>query len=391
MADTAQARAQGDNGRAIRVVVVEDSPSTRDFLVRLLEADGRFAVVATAADGEEAVALVARHRPDVITMDIHLPRLDGVAATRRIMAETPTPVVIVSSSIEVRDVGPAFDAMRAGAVALLDKPPGPGHPRHAAAVRELLATVRLMAGVKVVRRWLSSQPGAREGVATGQSSPAAGGAIAAGPRPDVIVLVASTGGPPAIQTVLRDVGPGLEVPVLVVQHISHGFGGGLAAWLSSTCPQPVRLATHGEVPAPATVYIAPESHHLVVTRRRSLALSSAPPVRGFRPSANVLLESVAECYGARALGVVLTGMGDDGAAGLAMLATAGAHTVAQDEETSVVYGMPRAALMAGAAREVLALPAIGPAIRRRLGLGDAPGRAPAAHRGDDVHTGESAR
>ena len=378
------------SARPIRVLVVEDSPATRDLLVGLLRRDGQFTVVGTAEDGEEAVALAARHKPDVITMDLHLPRLDGVAATRRIMADTPTPVVIISASAKVRDVGPAFDAMRAGAVALLDKPPGPGHPRHSAAVRELLTTVRLMADVKVVRRWLSSHPppaAPRPGAVPLQAT---GSPVPPSIPLELIAIAASTGGPPAIQTVLQALGPGLAVPVLVVQHISHGFCEGLAAWLSATCPQPVRLAAHGEAPAAGTVYLAPEARHLLVTRRRSLTLSGAPPVGGFRPSADVLLESVAESYGPRALGVVLTGMGDDGAAGLAALAATGAHTIAQDEATSVVYGMPRAAALAGAAREVLALPAIGSAIRRRLEPAKTPAPAPAAPHLHHAATGKKA-
>jgi two-component system chemotaxis response regulator CheB len=348
----------------IRVLVVEDSPTTAELLVRLLEADGCFEVVGTAADGEQAVSLTARLRPHVITMDIHMPRLDGVAATRRIMAETPTPIVIVSASVQEKTVGLAFEAVQAGAVSVLDKPPGPGHPRHTAAVSELLTTVRLMADVKVVRR--AADP-ALEGRDVARPLPPRP-LLASGARPLAVGIAASTGGPHAIQTLLQGLRGDFVVPVLVVQHISRGFAAGMAAWLSSTCALSVKLAEHGETPMGGAVYLAPEDRHLVVTRRGTLVLSAAPPVQGFRPSANVLFESLADCYGAQAIGVVLTGMGEDGVAGLRMLHLAGAPVIAQDEATSVVYGMPGAAVASAAVDHVLPLPDIGPALRGLIGL-----------------------
>ncbi|MBI3977191.1 MAG: chemotaxis-specific protein-glutamate methyltransferase CheB [Chloroflexi bacterium] len=356
----------------IRVLVVDDSASARELLVRLLVAEGSFEVVGTARDGEQAVALAARLRPNVITMDVHMPRLDGVAATRRIMAETPTPIVVVSASINRTAVDLAFAALQAGALAVADKPPGPGDPRHAAAARELLSTVRLMAEVKVVRRWAT---GRVDGPAP--SAPKAPGERSLPRRAPLraILLAASTGGPQAIQTVLQSLGSDVGVPILAVQHMAPGFMPGMADWLASTCPQRVHLATHGDQPVGNTVYLAPDGYHLLVTRSGRLGLSKAPPLRGFRPSASVLFESAAECYGATAAGVILTGMGDDGVAGLAALRASGGVTIAQDEATSVVYGMPRAALAAGAVGHVLPLGAIGPALRSLLALDESPAAA----------------
>jgi two-component system chemotaxis response regulator CheB len=340
---------------------VEDSVASRTLLVRLLQADGRFSVVGTAGDGEAAIALTAQLRPDVITMDLHMPRLDGLAAIRRIMGETPTPIVVITGSTRKRDVDLAFKALQAGAMTVLDKPPGPADPRHPTAVRELLTTVRLMSEVRVVRRWATPARGpATNGVAARSAAPAPGG------PPQLIALAASTGGPQAIQTVLQSLGSRLTVPLLVVQHISPGFATGMAEWLASTCPQPVTLAAHGETPRAGTVYLAPAEAHLIVTHRGTLALSKAPPANGFRPSANVLFESVAECCGSRAIGILLTGMGDDGAAGLSQLRAAGAATIAQDEASSVVYGMPGAAVALQAATYVLPLAAIGPALHDLL-------------------------
>jgi two-component system chemotaxis response regulator CheB len=343
----------------IRVLVVDDSASARDLLVRLFQADAQFEVVGTAGDGEAGVALTARLRPDVITMDIHMPGLGGLAAIRRIMAETPTPIVAISASIEANDVGTALEALKAGAVSMVERPYGPGDPRHLPAARDLLTTVRLMATVPVVRRPVTRAQ------ADDRTTPLASADSAIdGRRPVAIALAASTGGPQAIQAVLQSIGHGLDVPLFIVQHITAGFAPGMVSWLSSTCPQAVKLAEQGEQPRGGTVYLAPQDHHLMLARRGTLVLSSAPPVRGFRPSASVLFESVAEYYGARAVGAILTGMGDDGAAGLGALRAAGAVTIAQDEATSVVYGMPAAAVALGAARYVLPLAAIGPAVRK---------------------------
>jgi two-component system chemotaxis response regulator CheB len=226
-----------------------------------------------------------------------------------------------------------------------------------------------MAEVKVVRRPASGAGSLRSSLPpTHVFSPVG----ATNRHPAVIVLAASTGGPQAIQTVLQSLGADVDVPVLIVQHMSSGFLDGMVGWLAATCPQLVRLAAHGDEPAAGTVYIAPENHHLLVARgallKPRLALTKAPPVGGFRPSANTLFESVAACYGADVVGAVLTGMGEDGAAGLAALRRAGASTIAQDEASAVVFGMPRAAAAAGAAERVLPLTAIGPNVRKLLGL-----------------------
>jgi two-component system, chemotaxis family, protein-glutamate methylesterase/glutaminase len=358
---------------AIRVLVVEESPPLRDRLVQLLAADGRLQVVATAVDGHEAVDLTARLRPDVIAMNLVLPRLDGIGATRRIMAETPTPIVIINVAADASPTGRAAEALQAGAVTVLDQPlTSPGDPLPAQAVQELLTAIRLMAEVRVVRRPASGvRPNlmiVRQQEPTALLSTRRGPLVINRRRPVVVLVAASTGGPQAIQTLLQALGPDLGVPVLVVQHMSRGFLAGMVGWLAATCPQAVKLAAHGNEPVSGTVYIAPEDYHLLVTRAGKLALSKAPPVGGFRPSANTLFESAAQCYGGMAIGAVLTGMGDDGAAGLATLRGAGASTIAQDEASAVVFGMPRAAAAAGAADRVLPLDEIGPAIRRLLGL-----------------------
>ncbi|HLZ31839.1 MAG TPA: chemotaxis protein CheB [Chloroflexota bacterium] len=343
----------------IRVLVVAEPSTQRDFLVQALASDARFQIVAIAVDGHEAARLTAQLRPDVIAMNLILARLDGIDATRRIMAETPTPIVIFGSTVDGTPTATAAEVLQAGAMTVVDQP----LTSNGRSVHELLTTLRLMSEVKVVRRPASGAHRSLVRVPLHEPTPLH--AIKSR-RPVVVLVAASTGGPQAIQTLLRALGPDLDVPVLVVQHMSSGFLAGMVGWLAGTCPQSVRLAAHGDDPAGGTVYIAPEDYHLLVSRTGNLALSKAPPVGGFRPSANTLFESAAQCHRGRAIGAVLTGMGDDGAAGLAALRGAGASTIAQDEDSAVVFGMPRAA--AGAAERVLPLAAIGPAVRRLLGL-----------------------
>ncbi len=355
--------------RSIRVLLAEGSMVNRDRVIHLLDSDGRFQVLATAADGVAAADLAARLRPDVVVMNLRLPQLDGIGATRRIMAETPTPIVLLTTTNDGTLGERAAEALQAGAVTVLDKPLSPEHPQYAQTAQELLTSIRLMAEVKVVRR--PPGGGRRHLVLLPPHEPIEKR------RPVVMVMAASTGGPQAIQTVLQALGPDLDVPVLVVQHMSKGFLTGMVGWLDGTCPQAVQLAVDGVQPTVGTVYIAPEEYHLLVSRSGKLALTKAPPVGGFRPSANTLFESAAQFYGAEAVGAVLTGMGDDGAAGLAALRRRGASTIAQDEASAVVYGMPRAAAASGAAERVLPLDAIGPAVRKLLGLKSRVGRADA--------------
>ncbi len=215
--------------RPIRVLLADPGGVSRDRIIHLLDRDGRFQVVATASDGVAAADTTARLRPDVVVMNLRLPPLDGIAATRRIMAETPTPVVIVSTSGDGIPTERAAEALQAGAVSVLDKPLCPDHAQYAQAIQELLTSIRLMAEVKVVRRPASG--GRRHLVLLPPHEPLEKR------RPVVLVMTASTGGPQAIQTVLQALGADLDVPVLIVQHMSKGFLPGMVGWLDGTCPQ----------------------------------------------------------------------------------------------------------------------------------------------------------
>ena len=294
----------------IKVLVVEDSPVVREFLVHILGADPGIRVVGTAHDGEDALEAVRRWRPDVITMDIHMPRLDGVEATRRIMETEPTPIVIVSGSTDPKEVATTFDAMDAGALAVLRRPAGIGHPEHEATAGELVQTVKLMSEVKVVRRW----PRARR---AGPAPRPAETAIAREPaKARIVALGASTGGPPVLRTILAALPKDFPAPVVIVQHMAAGFVRGFVEWLAQSSALPVHLATHGELILPGHVYIAPDECHMKLERGGRIALTKDEPENGLRPSVSHLFRSISEIYGRGAVAGLLTGMGRDGAEGL---------------------------------------------------------------------------
>lgn len=328
------------------MLVVDDSAASRTLLRGILEADPDLEVVGEATDGAEAVAQAGRLAPDVITMDVDMPGIDGLEATRLIMAGVPRPIVLVSA-VFTPNLDNSFLALEAGAVTLLEKPNGPGSPAFAREAAEVVATVKLMAGVQLVRR---SPP-------RGLDGPPPGVSMAPGPAEPLrlVAIAASTGGPPAVAQILRSLPADWTVPVLIVQHIGTGFDAGLVRYLDGCSPLSVSLAEHGQDVRHGGVHVAPADHHLGVTAGHRLTVTAGEPIDGYRPSANHLFRSVAAAFGFRAAGVVLTGMGHDGADGLLVLRREGGFTVAQDQATSVVYGMPRQALLRGATGRVLPL------------------------------------
>jgi two-component system chemotaxis response regulator CheB len=330
----------------VRVLIVDDSASVRMLLSEILAADPGIEVIGTANDGEEALATVERVKPDVITMDIFMPRLNGLDATRRIMETRPVPIVIVSANLDAEEVASTFRAMEAGAVAALARPHGPGHPEHEEEAASFVRTVKLMAEVKVVRRWrrhateaLPPTPRARRAGVPGQAK--------------IVAIGASTGGPMVLQTILAGLPPDFPLPLLIVQHMAAGFINGFAEWLSLTSGVPVRIASNGERLLPGHAYVAPDGYHMLVEEGDTVVLSASAPESGLRPSVSALFRSVARVYGDRAVGVLLTGMGSDGAGELRLMKDAGAVTIVQDRESSVIHGMPGEALKLKAATHTL--------------------------------------
>jgi len=340
----------------IRVLVVDDSPTARNLLVEILQADPDIEVAGVAGNGREGVEQALALQPDLVTMDIQMPVMNGFEATKEIMIESPTPIVIVSSSTRVAEVEVSMKALRAGALTLIRKPPGPGSDGFSSAQHELISKVKALSGLKVVRH-------RRESIASPAVAPTAVSGLAPADNPyRAIAIACSTGGPPALHAVLAPLPANFPAPVFVVQHIAQGFVQGFAKWLDSVTPMRVKLAEDRELSQAGVIYIAPEDVHLGVSGSGRIILSDAAPLGGFRPAADFLFQSVASAFGKHSISAILTGMGCDGASGMYGLHQAGAMTIAQDEKTSVVYGMPRATIEKGAARQVLPLQEIGAAI-----------------------------
>ncbi len=338
----------------IRVLVVEDSATVRHRLVAALSADPELSVVAETDNGQAAVEFCRELRPDVVTIDMMLPVMNGLEATRRIMERTPTPILIVSASTNRGELFRTYEALAAGAVDVLEKPLGIGDD--AAWDGRLVKLVKLVSRIRVIRRFPDRER--REAVPP-EAARALGSAACR-----AVAMGASTGGPAAVRSVLRSLPRGFPVPILLVIHIGKAFGAALADWLDGQSPLRAAYAEDGE-PLPAVgdgrVVVAPPDRHLVVRNGR-LRLTGSQERNFCRPSVDELFESVARELGPRGAGCVLTGMGRDGADGLLAIRRAGGPTFAQDEATSIVYGMPRAAVEIGAARSVLPLGEFGAAL-----------------------------
>lgn len=338
-----------------RVLVVEDSLTVRRYLVDVINRDPALEVVGEAEDGKRAIELCLSLRPDVITLDMVLPVMSGLGATEYIMAHRPTPILIVSASVNRRELFHTYDALAAGAVEVFDKP---GDESHRADWDErFVAMVKRVARIKVIthlRGRIKPSLGVR-GLATPSHT-----AHVVTDTVRLVAIGASTGGPGALVSLLRDLPKDFPIPLVIVIHLSPTFGPALAEWLDTMSPLCVRLATDGvALPTTGTVLLAPPDRHLVVEHER-LRLTQDGERHSCRPSVDVLFESCAQAYGKRTIGCLLTGMGRDGATGLLAIRQAGGLTIAQDEASSVIYGMPREAARIGAAEVILSLDAIAP-------------------------------
>ncbi|AFM22791.1 chemotaxis-specific protein-glutamate methyltransferase CheB [Desulfomonile tiedjei] len=339
----------------IKVLVVEDSPVALELLKHILSSDPEITVVGTATNGLEAVEFVQRERPDVVTMDIIMPKMDGFEATRQIMGTCPVPIVIVSASLVREEVEKTWRAVEAGAVAVLEKPRYVGLGRTTEEGERLVQTVKLMSQVKVVRRWNK----ASSAVPAPKTSLPSPRPIA---KPDrqivpvseqkikLVAIGASTGGPPVLQQIFSSLPLSFPAPILLVQHISPGFTHGFVDWLNRTATLQARLADDGERIIPGNIYVAPDGHQMKVDAGGRIILTTEEAENGIRPSISYLFRSVAHAFGAKSMGILLTGMGRDGADELKTMRDKGALTIAQDKESSIVYGMPMEAVRLGAAQ-----------------------------------------
>ncbi len=337
----------------IRILIVDDSMVITLLLKAIFEAETDMEVVGIATDGEEAIRLVKTLKPDLVTMDIRMPKMDGIEATRIIMRDAPCPIVVVSAFVADVVIGTNFNAIDAGALACVTKPVATGAPDFTMIHRDLIDTVRSMSKIKTVHRRRTILK--EKNVDTKQPAP---------PKLiqrsfELVAIGASTGGPQALQMILSQISATFPLPILLTQHMSNGFVSGLVSWLQETSRLPIELAANGGRLEPGHVYIAPDGEHLGVCRDTHgdllVSLNNGPLVNGFRPSATPMFQSVASVCNKSAIGVILTGMGKDGALGLLALHDAGGYVIAQDEASSIVYGMPAAAVECGAVDETIPL------------------------------------
>ena len=331
----------------IDVLIVDDSKVGRMMLTRILESDAHIRVIGAVVDGQAALDFVQVRTPTVILMDIHMPGMDGFETTRRIMETQPVPIIVCSATTDTREVATTFRVMEAGAVACLEKPMGLDHPDFDRIAANIRQTVKLMSEVKVVRRWARAR-------LSRAAAPVARSVEATDVRPElkVIGIGASTGGPQVLQEILAGLPKDFPVPLLVVQHIARGFLPGLAEWLNQTTSLEVQIAAYGVHAMPGHVYLAPDDFHMGITSAGRIRLTKEDPQNHLRPAVSYLFRSLADAYGPAAVGVLLTGMGKDGAAELRLLKDTGALTIAQDRDSSVVHGMPGEAIRLRAATHV---------------------------------------
>ncbi|MBB5190747.1 two-component system chemotaxis response regulator CheB [Silvimonas terrae] len=341
-----------------RVLVVEDSLTVRHRLLEILQADAQLEVVGAAEDGKQAIEQCLALRPDIMTLDMMLPLMTGLAVTEYVMAHCPTPILIVSASFNRGELYRTYDALAAGAVEAIEKPGLQDADDQWA--QEFVAMVKLVARVKAIthlRGRLTSMPA--DPLRTGPTP-----TKSTGPGISLVAIGASTGGPGALVEILRAL-PVSRTPILIVIHIGEPFGAGFAEWLDGQTPHSVRFPRDGELLTPQVVLLAPPGLHLVVRNQR-VWLADTPERHSCRPSVDVLFESIAAHYKGRILACLLTGMGQDGARGLLAIRQAGGFTIAQDEASSVVYGMPHQAALLGAAAQILPLGEIGPSIAAQI-------------------------
>jgi chemotaxis response regulator CheB len=339
----------------MRVAVVNDSILAAESLRRVIDDSGRHQVAWVAEDGAEAVRRCAADLPDLVLMDLIMPQMDGVDATRQIMAKTPCAIVVVTASV-AGNAAKVFEAMGAGALDAINTPilgmngTGAGH---AALLHKIDMVGRLIEAPKRIAR--AQQP-----------APLPNPCARPGGCPPLIAIGASTGGPAALHRILAPMPADLEAAIIVIQHVDEQFARSFAQWLDEQTSLSVRLAQPGDRPRPGLVLVAGREDHLVLNPDGALDYTPEPADYAYRPSVNVFFESVARHWRGKAIGVLLTGMGRDGGSGLLALRQAGCHTLAQDQASSAIYGMPKAAAELGAAADILTLDAIGPALLKSL-------------------------
>jgi len=342
----------------IRVLVVDDSAFFRNALTAILQEDSELTVVATAKNGSEAVELVRSHRPDIITMDVNMPVMNGYEAVEQIMALYPTPIVIVTGSPTKQDKEGVIKALALGALDVIPKPDLAQPAGAKRSIDDLVGKVKLFSTAHVVRH-VAGLRKARRGPPTAKVEPTE--------RASVVAIAASTGGPAALAQIFSSLREDLAASIVVAQHIAEGFTPTLVQWLASVTSLEVREGEAGCALTPGMAVIAPSGRHMRVDSSGKIQMLDLPPVRGCKPSGDILLTSVAETFGDRAIGLVLTRMGTDGTEGLKAIQSRGGVTIGQDEASCAIFGMPKSAIEAGVVDRILPLDDIPGELVRRAG------------------------
>lgn len=341
----------------IRILIADDSELTRVVLCDLLSEDAEIKVVCEVSNGQAAVEKTAELRPDLVIMDVMMPVMDGLEAVAEIMAKTPTPILMLSANADPQDSRSAFGAIRLGALDVMEKPSGVVTEAFSQIASKLIAKVKSLSRIKVIHHYRAQRPKLPEPKIK----------IEAGKR-RILAVGASTGGPKAVLQLLQGLPKNFPAAVLVVQHIADGFAAGFADWLDRETQLPVRIAVEGRSLRAGEVLVAPNNIHLTV-QNNSVALVDAPPMNNCRPSVDALYHSLAEQHlAAETVAVLLTGMGRDGAEGMSGIFKLGAYTIAQDESSCAVFGMPRAAIEKGSVTQVVPLEQIADVVLRLFAL-----------------------
>lgn len=332
--------------KIIRVLIVDDSRVARQLLAHIIESDPEMKVVGLAENGEQALQWLETQSCDVITMDIHMPNVNGFQVTQKIMEFKPTPIAIISAGYTLTDNLLAFRTMEVGALAILEKPMGPGDTQYDRRAKEIVSTLKMISGIKVVTRRQKHQSGERQ--------PPLPQKIEHKIDIQAVGIGASLGGPLAIAKILEDLPATFPVPIFIVQHIAAGFIVDFIKWLQERSALRIYLAKEGEIAQPGCVYIGADYCHMEVHEKGSIHLDYTKTT-AIQPSVDRLFKSLAKTYGPHCIGVILTGMGKDGAQELLTMKQMGAYTIAQNEESCLMFGMPKEAILLGAAHEVLPL------------------------------------
>ncbi|MFA9391091.1 MAG: chemotaxis-specific protein-glutamate methyltransferase CheB [Prolixibacteraceae bacterium] len=333
----------------INLLIVEDSRVVSEYLYYIFSKDPQIQVIGNVSNGKKAIEFIAEHKTDVITMDIDMPIMDGLEATRIIMSTTPIPILIVTASRNANEVKTSIEALASGALAILEKPVGIEHPRAEQLAAKLVNMVKLMAGVSVVTRKIKP----RIQMAVESAKPKVKINSSALKIPELVAIGVSSGGPNTLQIVFSKISMRFPVPIVVVQHIAIGFLQGLVDWLNKLVNPDIHIVIDGEELLPGHIYFAPDAYHLNVTKKGRAKLIKGEANNGICPSVASLFTSVALEYEHKAMGIILTGMGSDGANELKLMRDSGAMTIAQSKESALIHGMPGVAIQLGAADYVL--------------------------------------